>query len=62
MAKILNLYAGELRQSHSDRIWVVTLGKFDCELVNGSSSIPFENVDTDEIAAEFPDLGGDLTE
>ena len=62
MAQVLHLDAGELRQRLSKRLRCKAVGELDGQLVHSPGPVPLEDVDTDEVAPELADPGGDLAE
>jgi hypothetical protein len=62
VAQVLHLDARELGQRLGERLGAVAFGNLDRELVHGPGAVSFEDVNADEVPAEFTDLGGDLTE
>jgi hypothetical protein len=62
MPQILHFDAGKLRKGGNEVVRRVTSRKLDSELVYYSSSVTLEDVDTDEIGTDLPDLGCDLAE
>jgi hypothetical protein len=60
MAQVLHLDAGELREGLGEVLRVEAVRELDRELVHRARPVPLEDVDADEVTADFPDPGGDL--
>ena len=60
MAQVFHLDAGELRQRFGKSLRLEAVGKLDRQLVHCPGPVPLEDVDTDKVAPELADPGGDL--